>query len=383
MRIAVAMWWVAVSCLAQSGDTYLPWEGGPACYRSWTNGPPADPSFFPVSVWLQSPARAREYKAIGINLFVGLWKGPTKEQLDALAAADMPVLAGYRSEAAGAPGLRGWTMRDEPDNAQPKPGGGWGSCILPPAIIEQYQTIKAADSTRPVYLNLGQAVINEKWRGRGEICGRHPEHYAEYIRGADIVSFDVYPVNGNLPLWWVGAGIDRLRKWAEYRKPVWNWIETTAIRGEAKPTPPQIRAEVWMSIVHGSMGIGYFCHQFKPKADEAASLHDPETRRALATINAQIAELAPALNTPSVANGVTADSKNVDTMLKRHGGATYLLAVGARAVGEAAVTFRLRGCGNVNATVLGESRTVAVKNGALTDRFGEYEVHLYRIPFVP
>ncbi len=37
-----------------------------------------DPTAFPIAVWLQSPSRAAEYKAIGINLYVGLWRGPTE-----------------------------------------------------------------------------------------------------------------------------------------------------------------------------------------------------------------------------------------------------------------------------------------------------------------
>lgn len=372
------------------GDVLLPWEGGPAHYAKWPNGPRADPDFFPISVWLQNPATAAQYQAIGINQFIGLWKGPTEEQLRPLAAAGMPVFAAHRPgvlEGSHAAIIRGWTLMDEPDNAQPKPGGGYGPCVLPPLIVEQYEKIKAADPTRPVFLNLGQAVINEAWVGRGEACGRHNEHYPEYIRGADIVSYDVYPVNGNLPLWYVGAGVDRLRKWADYRKPVWNWIETTAIRGGAKPTPEQIRAEVWMSIIHGAMGIGYFCHQFKPTFDESAPLHDPATRQALAAINEQIRSLARVLNTPSVANGVTVTSSNadspIDVMLKRHGGQTYLLAVGARPGGKTTARFKLRECGELDAAVLGESRTVRVSGGLFEDSFSDYQVHLYRLPFVP
>jgi hypothetical protein len=253
-------------------------------------------------------------------------------------------------------------------------------------ILGQYEQRRAVDVTRPVFLNLGQGVINEKWPGRGEFCGKHPEHYAEYIRGTDIVSYDVYPVNSDLPLWHSAAGVDRLRKWAGYQKAVWNFIETTAIRGKNKPTPDQIKAQVWMSIIHGSMGVGYFCHQFKPTEDAAAPLHDPVTRPALAAINQQIASLAPVLNTPSVANGVTVVSSNadtpVDTMLKRHAGGTYLFAAGGRP-GATAATFTFRDCGDLTAEVLGESRSVPVRKGVLEDRFSEYQVHIYRLAFDP
>ncbi|HSB13707.1 MAG TPA: hypothetical protein VLE22_04560, partial [Bryobacteraceae bacterium] len=372
-----------------SADTYLPWEGGPAYYRKWSNGVSADPGYFPISVWLQDPKYAQEYRAIGINLYVGLWRGPNDEQLAALAAAGMPVLAGQRKPAMASLNsrmIRGWTIGDEPDNAQSKPGGGYGPCIFPPAIVDQYRGIQSADATRPVYLNLGQGVANDAYVGRG-VCRGHSEHYAEYIRGADIVSYDVYPVNSKYPLWWVGEGVERLRRWGEHKKPVWNWIEASAIQGERKPSPAQIRSEVWMSIIHGSMGIGYFCHQFKPVQDEAAPLHDPETRQALADINGQIASLARVLNTPPVGNGVTVASSNpdspIDVMLKRQGGKTYLFAMGARPGGETTARFKLRDCGDVRATVLGESRTIPVTGGIFEDRFADYQVHLYELPFDP
>lgn len=60
----------------------------------------------------------------------------------------------------------------------------------------------------------------------------HPEDYAEYLKGCDIASFDIYPachehrdVAGKL--WLVGDGVTRLRKWSGDRELVWNCIEST------------------------------------------------------------------------------------------------------------------------------------------------------------
>ena len=290
------------------GDQYLPWEGGAEYYKKWTNGPPADPAFFPISVWYQAASNAARYKAIGVNQYVGPLSRRPGEGLELLSAEGIALIGSQNdSNLASAEKaiIHGWFLFDEPDNAQAKPGGGYGSCILPPAMLKQYADVTAKDSTRPAYLNFGQAVVNEPWPGRGDACSGHYEHYAEYIKGTDIVSYDVYPVNGRLPLWWVARGIDRLREWAAYRKPVWDWIETTSIDGGPKPTPDNVRSEVWLSIVHGSMGIGYFCHQFRPVTNDAAPLDDAPMRDALAALNDRIRTLAPVLNTPSVANGVS------------------------------------------------------------------------------
>src|SRR4051812_26484137 len=50
---------------------------------------PADPGYFPLAVWVQSPANAKRYKELGINTYVALWRGPTDEALDALDQAGM------------------------------------------------------------------------------------------------------------------------------------------------------------------------------------------------------------------------------------------------------------------------------------------------------
>jgi len=43
-------------------------------------------------------------------------------------------------------------------------------------------------------------------------------------------------------------------------------------------------------------------------------------------------------------------------------------------------TFTLRGVGAASATVLGESRAIAVDGGTFSDAFAPYDVHLYQIP---
>jgi hypothetical protein len=42
------------------------------------SGLPDDAKFFPIGIWMQSPSNAARYKEIGINTYVGLWKGPTE-----------------------------------------------------------------------------------------------------------------------------------------------------------------------------------------------------------------------------------------------------------------------------------------------------------------
>jgi hypothetical protein len=364
----------------------------PISALKWTNAPWSNPNSFPIAVWLQTPANAERYRQAGINTYVGLWRGPTEGQLAALKKAGMYVICDQNEVALrhrDDPTIIAWMHGDEPDNAQSLgEGRGWGPPIPPAKIVEDYHQMRVADPSRPVLLNLGQGVAWDGWHGRG-VRSNHPEDYPEYLKGCDIASFDIYPavhdrkeVAGNL--WFVARGVERLVNWTEGRKPVWNCIECTHISNpDRKATPQEVRAEVWLSLIHGSRGLIYFVHQFKPKFIEAALLADPEMLTAVTAINRQIKELAPVLNSPTVTNAVIVNSTNaavpIATMVKRYDGATYLFAVAMRN-GETSTTFKLAGIpGKTAVEVIGENRSLLVKDGSFTDQFAPWDVHLYRV----
>ena len=350
-------------------------------YGPWFGGYP-DATFFPISVWLQDPSLATQYQAIGVNQYIGLWQGPTTSQLTALTSASMPAYCDQNST--GLANLQnkiiaGWTQQDEPDNAQPDGNGGYGPCVAPSTIQNLYQQMKSADPSRPVFLNVGQGVANDAWVGRGS-CSNQPQDYPEYAKGCDIVSFDIYPVNSGLDITLVALGVDRLGQDVNYKKPVWNWIECTRIdQANAKPTPEQVKAEVWMSIVHGSMGIGYFVHQFTPTEDDHALLDDATMKAAVGAIDQQIHDLAPALNTPPITNAVTeSSSSKVDFLVKRQGGKLWVFAVSMTATATTA-TFTLAHDAMTTATVVGENRQIPVASNAFQDAFDPWAVHLYAL----
>lgn len=362
-------------------------------YAKWHNGPPVDASFFPIAVWLQAPRNAKRFQEAGINVYVGLWRGPTEEQLADLKAAGMRVICsqndvGMTSENADI--IIGWMHGDEPDNAQARRDRkGYGPPILPEKIVEDYQRLRERDPSRPILLNLGQGVAYDNYIGRG-VRRNHPEDYPEYIKGCDIASFDIYPavhdkeeIAGKLEV--VPFGVERLRRWSNDERIVWNCIECSRISNtKVKPTPQQIRAEVWMSLIHGSRGLIYFVHQFQPRFIEASVLQDPELLPAVTAINRQIHQLAPVLNSPTVDGAVkvtSADSEApVAVMCKKHDGATYVFAVCMRNRPTTASVEILGPGPGADVQVLGEERTIALRDGRFSDAFEPYGVHLYRIP---
>lgn len=75
---------------------------------------------FPIAVWLQDPQNAGRYRQAGINLYVGLWQGPTEAQLNALKSAHMPVICAQNAVGLAHktdPTIAGWMQQDEPDDA--------------------------------------------------------------------------------------------------------------------------------------------------------------------------------------------------------------------------------------------------------------------------
>ena len=91
---------------------------------------PPIPNFFHLSVWLQNPMNASRFQGAGINLFTGLWKGPTDDQMAALTMADMPVICDQTTAYLNNPTIKSWLLPDGPDNAQElTPGSGnFGPC---------------------------------------------------------------------------------------------------------------------------------------------------------------------------------------------------------------------------------------------------------------
>jgi hypothetical protein len=398
---------VAVLAMAASGD-----EAGPPpvqgnLYAQWARGLSSDPGFFPLAVWLQEPRNAPKYQEAGINLYVGLWQGPTQEQVDELKKHNMPVICDQNAFAIqhlDEKIIVGWMHGDEPDNAQDiRAGwpdlqqadvkitidgssfGPYGPPVPPSRIVADYEQIRVIDPTRPVLLNLGQGVV-WNYHGRG-VRSQHPEDYPEYVKGSDIVSFDIYPARHNKPeiqgqLWYVPKGVANLREWTQDQKIVWNCIECNrAGFMDEKPTPEEVRTEVWMSLIHGSRGIIYFVHHFGPFV-EAGLFRDAELLAAVTALNRQITRLAPVLNSPTV-EVAKVSSENADVpvalLSKQHGGATYLFAVAMRS-GETNATFTVDGlAGERPVEVLDENRTLTLANGQFRDHFSPYEVHLYRI----
>ncbi len=368
-------------------------------YAGWSKGIPHDPSFFPISVWLQGSWHATEMQKLGINIYVGNNAGT-----DSLAASDLAILknlgmyAIVGQDSVGLaniddPTIIGWWMDpDEPDNAQSTADGGYGPPVAPATLISRYKAYKAADPTRPVFLGLGQGVAYDNWEGRGNNAPAE----SMYVAASDIIDFDIYPYNNcggdkneqaTCGQFWLNAfGVDRLHQWSNRNQAVWTDIETTVISANTTtgPTPAQTRSEVWLSLIHAANGITYFIDTWNPSFREDGIFASSSMVAAVTTLNQQITSLAPELNSaslpPSMVSVASSNASTpIDTMVKAHGTSIYIFSAVSRA-GSATASFTIGGLtGTGVATVIGENRTVNVSAGKFTDSFAASDVHIYQV----
>lgn len=331
------------------------------------DGTVRDPNWFPLGVWLQDPANAARYRALGVTLYVGLWDGPTQPQLQALAKAGMPVICHHN--AIGAEDRSGtilaWMHNDEPDNAQGRRLQGYAPPIAPAKVLADYRALRAGDTERPVFLNLGQGAAWDGWHGRGERSG-HAEDYPEYLQGCDIGSFDIYPVThphrdvqGKLEF--VARGVQRLRGWTDGKKPVWACIETGHVaNAKVRPTPQQVRDEAWLAIAAGASGLIWFCHEFAPQFVEAGLLAHDDVARAVRAVDEEVLALAPVLNSPRRDDKVEVhvDGKHNDRVAVRvheHGGELHVFVAALQAE-PLTVTVQVLGVEQGSAQMAGGSQ---------------------------
>ena len=267
--------------------------------------PLTDTSIYPIAVWAMPSSEAAPLSELGVNIFVAGEENP-RGWCDTLAASGCVGFVhwssrrtpGQRAEIAASPGFLGWMHGDEPDNPAVVDDVFRITRIPPSRLQSAYDEMRASSTPAPMYLNLGQGLAN------GINQSTPDSLYPAFCSTADIVCYDVYPTstqeNGLDRLHLVARGVERLRRFAGPDKPLWIWLECTAIHdgdagiGNRAPLPHEVRAEVWMSVVHGADGIGWFPHQFKPYRGGTRAIPE-EVQTEIGLTNGLLHQLAPVL----------------------------------------------------------------------------------------
>jgi hypothetical protein len=372
MLLVVGVGWV-VPVAAQERLVPLPTPKRPEVM-------PARPAFV-VGVFQQPTSSFETWRLRGINTLVG-YEGESGSRR--ISNHDWTEAAAARGfyyfkqpsddlEAdARDPNLLAWMHADEPDVRKPPTD--------PKVLAEAYAEWKKAGPKVPVYVNFsGGNVLG------GKVAR---ETYVEYMKAADWVGNDFYPVTGyNRPdwLWKVGAAVDQLRDWSG-GKPQFAFIESSPQRLSWTPrntrgvTPDELRAEIWHAVIHGVKGIVYFPQQigegFRYDATPpAVALEMSQQNRRLNELGAVLAsEVNPRPFDVKVEKPLEAGWRAAGD------GRLYVIVLN---FSEGAVEGRrveVRGvAAGGRARVVGESREVGDGGGVITDDFGPYAVRIYDV----
>src|SRR5205814_273103 len=163
---------------------------------------------------------------------------------------------------------------------------------------------------------------------------------------------------------YVARGVTNLVKRAGDGQSVWMALETTAIDPSDRPTAAQVRAEVWMALIHGAAGIFYFVHEFKPNFREDAIFRYPDIVEEVTKTNRLIQSLAPVLNSPSISGTIAVSSTTpIATMVKVFENTAYIFAV-AMQNSRSTVRITVGDGHDQNAQVIGEARSVSIVQGS-------------------
>jgi F5/8 type C domain/PKD domain len=370
-------------------------DGGTGWYGQFSNPFSTGPGFFPLGVWFESVTEQHDVnldKDVGLNTYVVLTGNSNiplvnSNGMRALLQTDEPRFRPSGPETAG------WVLSDEIDMTS-------ATC----ADLRAQHAAKPPDG-RLGYANYGKGVAF--WRSDSEA--------ACLVNGTDLVSDDIYWFTDPNVCWSSSEGpafyrkpaplplsecrrasnygdlVDKMRRLDNMdgqRKPIWAFVEVGHPFGNHQNSrtiaPAEVRAAVWHSLIAGARGISYFNHNFGGSCISQHVLRDvcgAAVRPTVRDVNAQIKQLAPVLNAPSVTSGHSASS-NLKTLVKWQNGRFHVFAGSALGSnqGPHTGTVSIPCVGNATATVVGESRTVPVVGGSFSDQFVDGNaVHIYRI----
>jgi hypothetical protein len=325
--------------------------------------------FFPIMAWWQCPDSFDRLLELGIDLFMGGCKDlPGEDVLGALAGRAYATLPVAQAGVEGR-GLIGWNFPDEPE------GFGIPASALPDLpVAASSGRLRLLTSTYHFFTGAAPLAPN---RGR--------EIYPAYFSKADVVGFDLYPLEkfcGNAKLG-LRSDFDIQRELVQdvAGKPTYQWIETGQLEGECRGSPDQVtpatvRAEAWMAIAGGARGIGYFTHTWTGPWQRFNVA--PDVQVAIARTNEEIGDLAPALLGRDVHAG-HARTGPVVVGARTFNGALYVIAVNPtnEPVTAAIKVSALR---SRALRVFGENRALRPRRGVLRDVFKPLSVHVYVAP---
>ncbi len=278
-------------------------------------------AFFPLISWKACPDHWALGVADGIDLFGGnectglsaLTTGVAGQALAAGTAEDAPVAA---------PALLGWFYPDEAD-------------------------ARGLTSLTPTSSGLHFLTLTQHFFSGAAPLPSGRSMYPSLIAAADVVGFDLYPLQELCRRDFLAADFDAQQQLVELSggKPTFQWIEVREMKCPSVPvTNATIRAESWLALAGGAHGLGFFPNDW-----------NAQTGAAIAAVATRVHQLEPALLAPAELVLIQWPPPYVRASARTFHGARYVFVVNA-GTAPAAVTIPELGnaaivLGNQGATI--------------------------------
>lgn len=416
-----------ISAIALPGLLFLACGGGGGAGDAASPGEPElSDRTFTLGVWMQGSDKtlngktiAQNYKDIGINTYVGLWKWPTEDWaypgysvaiaktlkdagIKAYAGNDAAAVSWHEEHPEYDDVIVGYLLGDEPDMKRNSGVPEEAAANTPLAWHAAGDALLSLDSTRPVQANFGKPFAKDLWYGtENGSTGSKASDFGHYVAPTTIISSDYYGITDpweppeNHGIWTYGRAVRNTRKYAASR-PVWGvveasapWKDATSDRWMFQRMPPSlIMPIVWNMVVNGAQGVVYFCHDFSPGPSNKgayAALLEPGMPEAMKAANEAVMAFGAVLKSPSLPGTTTATDGSVEVvaLTKRFNGDTYIFAMADGNAnyreGKAVdAEIQVSGTPTGSVEVLNDSRTITMTMGKFRDHFEPYELHIYR-----
>jgi hypothetical protein len=320
--------------------------------------------FFPVMLIDQCTADAvANAHRLGINTILNEHCGGVSphRQLSMIQSKSLAILP-IKGRAISGSGLLGWTYPDEPEN------NGW----TPDELRRAHTYARGSADGLVSFMTTTGGFFNAPYRNPQV----SKSTYSQFAQMADVAGFDLYPLGHCQSD--LGAVYDAQRAFIRLAgdMPTFQWIETGPIKptycGGFTMTPAELKAEVWLAIVGGARGIGYFTHTWSP--DHNAFDVSPGLQQAMQKTSNLLASVQQGLLGRTVLSDL--NSSSVKVIARAGIDRNYVFAVNTQ---RAPITVQvlvphLHG-GSLQ--VVGEKRSVNVSGAQFVDNFQPLAVHVY------
>jgi hypothetical protein len=342
-------------------------DAGATFLRTGVMGTNWDEATFDLQqTWLDAAARNGMHVVFNLREASSIdAKMPKREELL------RKILARFKDH----PAMACWKGIDEPQ---------WGKHPIEP-MVNAYKLIKELDPDHPIWVNHAP---------RGEIDDLKPYNVTLDITGADIYPIGYPPgthsLRPNKTISMVGDYTKMMMEVAENKRPVCMVLQISwsGVIKEGKtlrfPSFAEERFMTYQAIINGSRGLLFFGgHIGKACSPEDAKLGWNWTfwNRVLRPVIEEIGDkspLYPALVAPNSKLLIKCSGEGMEFVVREVNDEVFILACKREG---ATIQAKFSGLPGhlTSADVLYESpRTIDAKNGAFTDWFAPFDVHVYR-----